>query len=67
MTIFINDESKEVQKDLNLESLIDSLDINRKKGFAIAVDNQVITRDLWWKYYPKENARIVIITATQGG
>jgi sulfur carrier protein len=67
MTIYINDESTEIDAQVNLGSIIESLPIRRKKGIAVAVDNQVVTRDLWPKYYPKENARIVIITATQGG
>ena len=67
MTIYINDEAQDIRDDVNLESLMDSLEIKRKKGIAVAVDNQVITRDLWSKYYPKEKSKIVIITATQGG
>ena len=67
MNIYVNEEVKEIGEAVNVADLVHSLDIKRQKGIAVAVDNQVITRDLWAQYYLKENARVVIITATQGG
>lgn len=67
MNIYINDDIKQIGEDDTLQSVIDHVDIKRKKGIAVAVDNQVIPRNQWEHYYLKENAKVVIITATQGG
>jgi sulfur carrier protein len=67
MTIYVNDESTELKEDTNLQTLIDSTKIKRKKGIAVAVDNQVIPRNQWEHYYLKNNSKVVIIQATQGG
>lgn len=67
MEVYINEELTEISEDTNITRLVDQLDMKRKKGIAVAVDNQVITRDLWDKYYPKPKSKIVIIKAVQGG
>ena len=67
MEVYINDELKEISENTNITQLVDQLDMKRKKGIAVAVDNQVVTRDLWDVYYPKPKSRIVIIKAVQGG
>ncbi|MCP4120849.1 MAG: sulfur carrier protein ThiS [Bacteroidetes bacterium] len=67
MNIYVNDEAKEIPGSTNIETLVHSFEFKRQKGIAVAVDNQVITRDLWPQYYIKENAKVVVITATQGG
>ncbi len=67
MTIYINDDVKEIAEEFTLQSLIDTSEIKRKKGIAVAVDNQVIPRNQWEHFYLKEQSNVVIITATQGG
>jgi len=67
MNIYVNDEATEVADPTNIEDLVHSLEIKRQKGIAVAVNNQVITRDKWGFYFLKENVKVVIITATQGG
>lgn len=70
MKVYINDELKEVSAGLDLYRIIDSAGIEgvqERKGIAVAVDNEVVPRDRWESYRPVENAKIIIITATQGG
>lgn len=67
MNIYINDELLQIDENDTLQQVIDNVQIKRKKGIAVAVDNQVIPRNQWTHYYLKENAKVVIITATQGG
>jgi len=67
MNVYVNDESTNVKEDTTLQSLIDHTEIKRKKGIAVAVDNQVIPRNQWEHFYLKEESKVVIIQATQGG
>ncbi len=67
MIVYINDDSTEIKEDTTLQTLIDTTIIKRKKGIAVAVDNQVIPRNQWEHYYLKDESKIVIIQATQGG
>lgn len=67
MNIYVNDESKQVSENTTLQNLVDSIEIKRKKGIALAVDNQVIPRNQWEHFYLKEENKVVIIEATQGG
>ena len=38
-----------------------------QSGIAIAVNNEVISKNDWREYMLQENDKILIITATQGG
>ncbi len=67
MNIYINDEAKQISEDDTLQQIIDGVEIKRKKGIAVAVDNQVIPRSQWEHYYLKQDAKVMIIIATQGG
>ena len=67
MNIYVNDDATQIQDGSTLQFLIDNLNIKRKKGIAVAVENQVIPRNQWEHFYLKEDSKIVIIQATQGG
>lgn len=67
MNVYINDEATQVKENTTLQSLIDETEIKRKKGIAVAVDNQVVPRNQWEHFYLKEESKVVIIQATQGG
>lgn len=67
MNIYINDELTTVANEATLQQVIDNAAIKRKKGIAVAVDNQVIPRNQWTHFFLKEDSKIIIITATQGG
>jgi len=49
-----------------LEAFLTDLNIP-KSGIAIAVNEVVISKTKWSHYTLKENDKILIITATQGG
>ena len=65
MELEINQEVKSVQS-ANLEELLSELDIPAK-GIAIAVEQQVVPKTNWKSTLLKENQKIIIIKATQGG
>ena len=66
MFIYINQEQKEVDKNLSLLSLAQST-LNSLNGLAIAVNNSVIPKSEWASYTVLENDKLLFITATQGG
>lgn len=51
----------------SLEELLYSEISSSRKGIAVALNNQVIPRQLWSSTLLHHNDHILIITATQGG
>ena len=66
MLVFINQEPKEVEKNISLLNIIQS-SLNSLDGLAVAVNNKVIPKSEWHKYTVKENDKLLFIRATQGG
>lgn len=67
MIIKVNNNEQSVPDSASISEVLARLKIENTKGTAIAVNNQVIPKSEWEKYYLKENDRIIIIRATQGG
>ncbi len=67
MTVYVNDRKHSVSDICNIYMLLDSIGLNEKKGIAVAVNNKVITKNDWNDNYLKENDKILVIKATQGG
>ncbi|MFH1319897.1 MAG: sulfur carrier protein ThiS [Bacteroidota bacterium] len=67
MVIVINNEPKIAATNSKLGKLLKELNLLDQKGFAVAVNDKVITRNDWDEFQLKENDRITIIKATQGG
>lgn len=51
----------------NLEALLAMELPGKKKGIAIALNNQIIPLSAWAETFLKDQDSILIITATQGG
>lgn len=51
----------------NISELVQSLNIIRTNGMAIAVNDKVISKSEWNNFQLNDNDKIVIIKATQGG
>ena len=67
MEVFINQEIKTIDENVDLLTLLESLQLSSKKGIAIAVNNTVISKNNWKSHIIQERDKITIITATQGG
>ena len=67
MTVYINNEPFEFSSTANVEELLRKATITDHNGMALAVNNTVIPKKEWNKYALKENDKIIIIKATQGG
>lgn len=67
MKVFINNEENNLAAETTVNSLLEQLKIEAKKGVAIAINNKVISKNNWPEHSIHENDKITIIKATQGG
>jgi len=67
MNLTINGKKEELEQVAKLGDLLRYLKIAEEKGFAVAVNEEVIFRSAWQNSLLKDGDRIEIIRATQGG
>lgn len=67
MVLFINKEKKNLDGVPSIIDLLDFLQIEKTRGLALAVNNQVVSKVDWDTYSFQENDHVTIIRATQGG
>jgi sulfur carrier protein len=67
MNVFVNNELKEVKNQLSISEFLTENQLNASKGVAIAINNEVVPKARWATTCLKENDRISVIRATQGG
>ena len=67
MLVYVNEHECSVNDSCNIHSLLDIISMKEKKGIAVAVNYEVISKDKWNEVYLNENDRIIIIRATKGG
>lgn len=67
MTILINNEIHSTASNAFLSAVLATVQLNEKKGIAVAVNNEIVPRTRWTEFSLKENDSIVIIEASQGG
>ena len=66
MKLLVNSEQKDFSGK-NISELVQSLNIISTNGIALAVNEKVISKSEWEKFELKENDKILLIKATQGG
>ena len=66
MKIRANNEAVDLKTNGLLE-LLNILRITEKKGIAIAVNDEVISRKEWSEFVLKNDDEVIIIEAAQGG
>jgi sulfur carrier protein len=67
MTISVNQKEHSYNAPLTLVNLVEQLGKAEKTGIAIAVNNSVIPKNNWAELMLKDQDKVTIITATQGG
>ena len=67
MNISFNGDSVVIDVDLTLVAMLEKQQLADKKGIAVAVNEDVVSRNEWDKYVLKDNDKILVIKATQGG
>lgn len=65
MFVYLNGTEKNFQPKLSL--LLEKENMLEKKGIAVAVNNIVIAKNAWASFELKENDKVLIIQASQGG
>jgi sulfur carrier protein len=68
MIVYLNNEQFEFSNAKSISEIIaNDLNLNNPKGVAIAVNQEVIPKSNWTNFLIKDNDRLTIIKATQGG
>ena len=67
MRILVNEEGRELPEGSTLSTLLDSLSLEDLRGWAVAVNEQVIPSDEMCLRKLMEGDRVLLIQATQGG
>ncbi|MGK0289601.1 MAG: sulfur carrier protein [bacterium] len=68
MKIYVHDEETQIEEDTNIDTLIDILNLTaRKKGIALAVNENVIPKTEWDQFRFQESDKVLIIQAIRGG
>ena len=67
MLVFVNKQSLDIPENSVLLAALHQTGIVSFQGMAVAVNNQVIQKEKWNEYLLKENDKITVIRATQGG
>jgi len=66
MKLIINGEEKNISKDLSLKQIILDLKIENKV-MAAAVNMEIVKKQEWDKFIPKENDKIELLQFVGGG
>ena len=67
MVVFVNNETVQLEKPETIPEVLKRINIPEPKGIAVAVNNAVIAKMDWEKFTIKENDKVTVIRATQGG
>jgi sulfur carrier protein len=66
--VIVNGEPCQVDPGLTVRNLVSSLDlVPADRGFAVAVDGEVVPRGEWERTPLHSGARVEIVVAVQGG
>ncbi|WP_103069331.1 sulfur carrier protein ThiS [Aquimarina sediminis] len=66
MTINVNNKSQSITENSSVSSLLVQLDIVAN-GIAVAINNDIISKEEWSKRFLQQEDQVTIIQATQGG
>ena len=67
MILWVNKTQQEYSTPLSLLQLLEQLQKAQQAGIAVAVNNQVISKNNWSAFALNDQDSVTIITATQGG
>jgi len=67
MTIFVNDSEVSFETATTLQEVLSALRIKNFAGVAVALNNEVVSKTELEKVVVKENDKILVICAFQGG
>jgi sulfur carrier protein len=65
--VFVNGEIRKVQSPTVVNELLADLQLDDRKGIAVAVNEEVLTKSQWQEILLKPFDKVVIIKAVAGG
>jgi len=65
--VFVNGEIKKVESPTVVNDLLADLHLQERKGIAVAVNEEVLTKSQWQEVLLKPFDKVVIIKAVAGG
>ncbi|WP_405383045.1 sulfur carrier protein ThiS [Maribacter sp. LLG6340-A2] len=66
ITIWVNQQRVEIEEDVTILRLLEHLD-SPKSGIAVAIQNAIVSKNLWESTVLSNDDNVLIIQATQGG
>ena len=67
MNITVNDETREVSEGCDLDEALSTLGFSSTNGCAVALNEEVISKENWVSQKLTNGDRVLIVQATQGG
>lgn len=67
MNITVNDEVREVSEDCDLDEALSTLGLSSTNGCAVALNEEVISKEDWVSRKLINGDRVLIVQATPGG
>ena len=67
MNVLVNGETRRVADGATVASLLEELEIQSRRGVAVAVGAEVVPRSGWPERELADGERVEIVTAIQGG
>lgn len=66
MTINVNNQPQSISENSSVEHLLEQLNVVAN-GIAVAINNEIVSRETWKKTFLQQEDQVTIIQATQGG
>ncbi len=67
MQLFVNEEPIAIDPAGDLAAILEKIGIPLSKGLAVAVNDEVVPREVWPEKILSDQDRITLIRPTQGG
>ena len=67
MIVYVNNEPRELSAPTTLHQLLEACGVQARRGMAIAINSQVISREVWEQHKLQPGDRIMLIRASKGG
>ena len=67
MKVFVNEVERQVEEGMTVRQLLEALNLIDLRGWAVAINEQIVQRDLFADFVLSPKDRILLLQATQGG
>ncbi len=67
MQIILNSQTHQVEEKTSIQIALNNWIGDKQKGIAVAVNETIVPKTCWDSYELKDNDKLLVIKATQGG